>query len=62
MKEAKKLNPKFKVRESEKNSLDYIWCLKKFKLDSFADIEVLPEWIINLKEYKLFDDLIKTQL
>jgi hypothetical protein len=58
--EVKQLNPKSTVKENQ--SIDKIWCLKKFKLDHFADIEIQPEWIINLKEYKLVDDLIKTQL
>ena len=58
--EVKKLNPKSKVNETK--STEKIWCLKKFKLDHFADIEIKPEWIINLKEYKLIDDLIKTQI
>jgi hypothetical protein len=58
VREVKQLDPKSRVKETQ--STDKIWCLKKFKLDHFADIEVLPEWIINLKEFKLVDDLIKT--
>jgi hypothetical protein len=60
VREVKELDPKSKVKETQ--SIEKIWCLKKFKLDHFADIEIKPEWIINLKEFKLVDDLIKTQL
>ncbi len=60
VREVKLLNPKSTIVDTQ--STKKIWCLKKYKLDHFADIEVKPEWIINLREYKLIDDLIKTQL
>ena len=50
-KQVKQLDPKSSIRQTD--SKDKVWCLKKFKLDKFADIEIEPEWIINLKEYKL---------
>lgn len=48
--------PKYKYSDMETE----IWCLKLYKLDQFADVEVLPALMINLGEYKLIDDLIKT--
>jgi hypothetical protein len=38
VREFKKLNPKSNITESK--SPKKIWCLKKYKLDHFADIEV----------------------